>query len=144
MLSQFWHICDILGLIFIVANGQLLTNNLTIWSHCWQVYAMHALDYLANLHCCQIVKLTNCRALHNGYYRWFKTFICSSLWDQKQMLQQNFNVYVRWGKNFTNKNNASFCHNFMRSAKPQNKGCSACWASWGSIAIWNSRKIFYA
>ena len=33
MLSQFWHICDILGLIFIVANGQILKNNLTIWSH---------------------------------------------------------------------------------------------------------------
>ena len=28
-----WHICDINGLIFIVANVQILKNNLTIWSH---------------------------------------------------------------------------------------------------------------
>ena len=26
-------ICDIFGLIFIVANGQVLKKNLTIWSH---------------------------------------------------------------------------------------------------------------
>ena len=34
MLSLIWQICDIIGLIFIVANGQILKNNLTIWSHC--------------------------------------------------------------------------------------------------------------
>ena len=28
-----WHIRDIFGPIFIVANGQTLKNNLTIWSH---------------------------------------------------------------------------------------------------------------
>ena len=32
--SQFWHICDFIRLIFIVANGQILIDNLTIWSHC--------------------------------------------------------------------------------------------------------------
>ena len=34
MLSLLWQLCDIIGLIFFVANGQILKNNLTIWSHC--------------------------------------------------------------------------------------------------------------
>ena len=33
MLSILWQIWDIIGLIFIAANGQILKNNLTIWSH---------------------------------------------------------------------------------------------------------------
>ena len=33
MLSLLWQICDIIGLIFGVANGQILKNILTIWSH---------------------------------------------------------------------------------------------------------------
>ena len=33
MMSILLHICDIIGLIFIAANGQILKNNLTIWSH---------------------------------------------------------------------------------------------------------------
>ena len=33
MLSLLWEICDIIGLIFIIANGQILKNNITIWSH---------------------------------------------------------------------------------------------------------------
>ena len=34
ILNLFWQICDIVGLFVIVANGQILKNNLTIWSHC--------------------------------------------------------------------------------------------------------------
>ena len=33
ILSLLWQICDIIGLFVIVANGQILKNNLTIWSH---------------------------------------------------------------------------------------------------------------
>ena len=33
MLTLLWQICDIIRLIFIVANGQKLKNNLSIWSH---------------------------------------------------------------------------------------------------------------
>ena len=33
MPKQLWQICDIIGLIFIVAIGQMLKNNLPIWSH---------------------------------------------------------------------------------------------------------------
>ena len=44
MLILFWRICYIIGLIFIVENGQILKNNLTIWSHC-----LHGLTF-ANLH----------------------------------------------------------------------------------------------
>ena len=33
MLSLLWRISHIIGLIFTVANGQILKNNLTIWSH---------------------------------------------------------------------------------------------------------------
>ena len=33
MLCLLWQICDIIMLIFIVANGQILKNNLTICSH---------------------------------------------------------------------------------------------------------------
>ena len=33
MVSLLWLICYIVGLIFIVANGQILKNNLIIWSH---------------------------------------------------------------------------------------------------------------
>ena len=32
MLSLLWQICDIIGLFFIVANSQILQNNLTIWA----------------------------------------------------------------------------------------------------------------
>ena len=35
MLSLLWQICDIIGLVFIFANGQILKNNLAIWSHCY-------------------------------------------------------------------------------------------------------------
>ena len=34
LLSILWQICDIMGLVFFVSNGQILTYNLTIWSHC--------------------------------------------------------------------------------------------------------------
>ena len=44
ILSLLWQICDILGLIFIVANGQILKNNLIIWSHWWQ-QIHHILSY---------------------------------------------------------------------------------------------------
>ena len=35
MLILILKICYIIGLILIVANGQILKNNLTIWSHCY-------------------------------------------------------------------------------------------------------------
>ena len=34
MLSLLWQICDMIVLIVIIANGQILKNNLTIWSLC--------------------------------------------------------------------------------------------------------------
>ena len=34
ILSLLWQNCDIIGLIFIVANGQILKKNLNIWSYC--------------------------------------------------------------------------------------------------------------
>ena len=34
MLSLLWQKCDIIGLIFIASNGQILKNNLKLWSHC--------------------------------------------------------------------------------------------------------------
>ena len=37
MLNILWQMCDIIGLIFIASNGQILKNNLTIWSHCYQL-----------------------------------------------------------------------------------------------------------
>ena len=33
MLSLLWQTCDIIGQIFVVANSQMLKNNLIIWSH---------------------------------------------------------------------------------------------------------------
>ena len=33
MLSLLWQICDIIRIIFLFANGQILKNKLTIWSH---------------------------------------------------------------------------------------------------------------
>ena len=38
--SLLWQVYDIIGLIFIVANGQIWKNNLTIWSHCVPVPAV--------------------------------------------------------------------------------------------------------
>ena len=35
MMSLLWQIWYIIGLIFIVANGQILKNDLNIWSHWW-------------------------------------------------------------------------------------------------------------
>ena len=34
ILGILWRICYIIGLIFIVVNGPILKNNITIWSHC--------------------------------------------------------------------------------------------------------------
>ena len=34
MLSLLWQIWNIIGIIFIVADGKILKYNLTIWSHC--------------------------------------------------------------------------------------------------------------
>ena len=39
ILSIIWQICEIIGLIFIAANGQILKNNLTIWSH-WLLWPL--------------------------------------------------------------------------------------------------------
>ena len=36
-IQVFGQICDIIGLIIIVANGQILKNNLTTWSRCQTV-----------------------------------------------------------------------------------------------------------
>ena len=41
MLSLLWQICDIIGLTFIVANGQTLKNNLTICSY-WFSGSFHS------------------------------------------------------------------------------------------------------
>ena len=35
VLNLLWQICDIIGLIFILTNGQILNNNLTIWWYCY-------------------------------------------------------------------------------------------------------------
>ena len=40
MPTQLWQICDIIGLIFIAANGQILKNNPTIWLH-WLGYVFY-------------------------------------------------------------------------------------------------------
>ena len=34
ILHQLWQILHAIGQVFIYANGQMLKNNLTIWSHC--------------------------------------------------------------------------------------------------------------
>ena len=39
-------ICDIIGLILIVANGHILTNNLTIWSHCFSAKSGAVVDLI--------------------------------------------------------------------------------------------------
>ena len=41
MLSLLWQIWYIIGLIFIVANCQILKNNITIWSHWEKLLLMH-------------------------------------------------------------------------------------------------------
>ena len=33
ILSLLWQICVIIGLVFILENGQILKNNKAIWSH---------------------------------------------------------------------------------------------------------------
>ena len=40
MISLLWRFLYIIELIFIVTNGQILKNNLTIWSHCLVVTSM--------------------------------------------------------------------------------------------------------
>ena len=51
MLSLLWQTCDIIELIFIVANGQILKKNLTIWSHCRKLCSLGILfDYLKATH----------------------------------------------------------------------------------------------
>ena len=45
LLSMLWQIYDIIGLILINANGQIFkNNNLTIWSHCFQVICGYQLS----------------------------------------------------------------------------------------------------
>ena len=43
-LSLLWQICDVIGLIFIDANGQILKNNLTIWSHWVRVIVINLMS----------------------------------------------------------------------------------------------------
>ena len=45
VLSLLWQICDIIWLIFIVSNGPILKNNLTIWSHCLQITRHRSADF---------------------------------------------------------------------------------------------------
>ena len=40
MLNLLWQICYITGIVFIIANGQILKHNLTIWSH-WSIVRKH-------------------------------------------------------------------------------------------------------
>ena len=44
-LSILWQICYIIGLIFIVASGQILKNNLTIWSHWFHPLLFHSISH---------------------------------------------------------------------------------------------------
>ena len=65
MLSLIWQICDIIGLIFIVANGQILKNNLTIWSHCWRSKSRFG-GWIG----CAPVLLRRCALAHRGWRGW--------------------------------------------------------------------------
>ena len=49
MLSLLGQIFNIIVLIFIVANGPLVKNNLTIWSHCWLSLIKGQLRWLLGL-----------------------------------------------------------------------------------------------
>ena len=46
MLSLLWQICDIIGLIFKVPNGQILKNNVTNWSHYPQLTNLSLIKHL--------------------------------------------------------------------------------------------------
>ena len=64
MLSILWQICDIFGLNFLFAIGQILKNYLTIWSHCWYFYpAITIWTFIAHLYKASIknaISQTNC------------------------------------------------------------------------------------
>ena len=59
MLSLLWQICDIIGLIFGVANGQILKNILTIWSHWLEHSLFYAVRLNAPLLCSKWPKRTS-------------------------------------------------------------------------------------
>ena len=55
MLSLLWQICDTIGLIFIVASGQKLKNNLTIWSHWLDVVHIPLKEHKLRIWACREV-----------------------------------------------------------------------------------------
>ena len=79
MLSLLWQICDIIGLIFGVANGQILKNFLTIWSHLShqrfisisnrifrdKIWSMHLIHEIRT---CQLHNGVVIEVLHSGWH----------------------------------------------------------------------------
>ena len=83
MLSLLQQFCDIIGLIFIVANSQILKSNLTIWSHWLQSvspslandthvckkWTIPSLFFVFNLHPVFLQLIITCRAVEIVYSR---------------------------------------------------------------------------
>ena len=65
ILNLFWQICDIVGLFVIVANGQILKNNRTIWSHCWRSKSRFG-GWIG----CAPVLLRRCALANRGWRGW--------------------------------------------------------------------------
>ena len=62
-LSLLWQICDIIGLIFIVANGQILNKNLIIWSHCLLLFSTLNIFLIERVHPVSVIyaRIRYCR-----------------------------------------------------------------------------------
>ena len=72
IMSLPWQICDNIGLIFIVANGQILKNNLTIWSHCQPPLKLICLQSIQQLHCmlCQAYRVGKYGTIPRHTWAW--------------------------------------------------------------------------
>ena len=71
MLSQLWQTCYIIFQIFTVANGQILKNNLTIWSHWSGDYSRPVphLLFITNVWCVALLHIPNW-SQRWGSFRW--------------------------------------------------------------------------
>ena len=72
MLSLIWQFWYIIGLIFIIANGQLLKNNLTIWSRWPQIVyqGIHILHFLSGLRDATLMKKHDCTLDQHLKFAW--------------------------------------------------------------------------
>ena len=84
MLSLLLQIYTIIELIFIVANGQILKNNLAFWSHCFQTRRRRRTRRSAQEVRRVVVVVCRCRFFRTKLHQSFTLF--RQIWNEKTLV----------------------------------------------------------